>query len=650
MSRIDLQELAQRESEQVEWKDQVADVFQVVETVVAFANDYSNLGGGYVVCGVQEGKDEQGFQRLTITGLTSRELKEIEGRVTSICLNQVDPPLVPVVEELDCEQPDRRVLVFVVPATGYAHSYRRKDEGGRYFIRVSRETREARNGLLRELLVRKRALEPWDRRIVSEIGVEGIDLLALRNTLQRMNLWDENKGVEHYLSDTRQLYAMIPPLCVKEPLTGKTRPRHFSMLLFGNDVQKFCPGAYVIFSIYPGDGRDEPYSERKEIFGNILEQIRDLLQRLNMESQSVMDKSSGDSPNIVKYPMRALQEAVINALVHRDYESPQPIRITLFANRIEIHSPGPLPSAVSKERFLSGTATPYWRNQTLAWFFTKLHLAQAEGQGIATILRIMRDEGCPNPLFELGEESVTCILPAHPRHALMRQLMEVEQALATADFTRAEDLLNALLVRDPFNFRAINLFCEMERLTSYPGKVLGFVRRYEDQMERFNAHAQMLLGELLVTMPEQDDRMRGYSKRLLALAAMGQFQEAEVRRLVIALRRTGESQEAIHYIDKMLSLHPAWRESHALLQLRAKSYIDLAKLCTQTAKNQEASFHFRSRSLEQCRRFLALANVDLDNALKYVTDPIQREWIKKDKNFLKTMQKVCAKPQRVNHP
>jgi ATP-dependent DNA helicase RecG len=62
-ARVDLNELATRESEQVEWKRNVADINDVLRTVVAFANDFQNLGGGYVVRGAVETKDEHGFQK-----------------------------------------------------------------------------------------------------------------------------------------------------------------------------------------------------------------------------------------------------------------------------------------------------------------------------------------------------------------------------------------------------------------------------------------------------------------------------------------------------------------------------------------------------------------------------------------------------------
>jgi ATP-dependent DNA helicase RecG len=80
-----------------------------------------------------------------------------------------------------------------------------------------------------------------------------------------------------------------------------------------------------------------------------------------------------------------------------------------------------LPRAIDKERFLKGESHPFWSNQSLAYFFSKLQLAQAEVQGIPTIIRVMREEGCLSPQFQVGEESVTCILGSHPRHERLKE-------------------------------------------------------------------------------------------------------------------------------------------------------------------------------------------------------------------------------------
>jgi predicted HTH transcriptional regulator len=60
---VDLKTLYSRESERVEWKENVADIDNIIKTIRAFANDFLNLGGGYIVCGAREGKDEHGFQK-----------------------------------------------------------------------------------------------------------------------------------------------------------------------------------------------------------------------------------------------------------------------------------------------------------------------------------------------------------------------------------------------------------------------------------------------------------------------------------------------------------------------------------------------------------------------------------------------------------
>jgi ATP-dependent DNA helicase RecG len=420
MARIDLPELARRENEQTEWKENVADPEDVVKALVAFANDLPNLGGGYVVCGAREEKDAAGFQVLVRTGLASARLKEIEGRVLDWCRTRVFPPIAPLTDELPSDAPERRTLVFTQPATGQAHQFRGTDAATRHFVRVGRSTVEARNGLLRELFVRKGALPPWDRRPCGSATVADLDLLALRDALTRMGAFAADIGLEPYLSAERPLSPFVPTLCVRDPLDGTLRPRNYAVLLFGRDVQRFVPGAVSLFSLYPGHDRSDAHAERHELAGTLLDQSRSLAALLDAQAVTLFDKRDVASPNAVKYPRCALYEAMGNALAHRDYESDQPTRLTAFADRIEVRSPGALPLGVGRQDFRAGKAGAHWRNQALVWFFSRLQLAQAEGQGISTILRTMSEEGCPPPTLDATATEVRCILPAHPRHALLR--------------------------------------------------------------------------------------------------------------------------------------------------------------------------------------------------------------------------------------
>ena len=154
MTAIDLRELSLRESEQVEWKENVANVDGVVATLSAFANDLPNLGGGYVVCGASETKDEHGFPKLARAGLTATRLKEVVGMVLTRCRERVSPAITPLVYELPADTDDRRVLVFVQPATSHAHMFRRGYEIALQHVRRGCFSLDGRIGLLSELLSR----------------------------------------------------------------------------------------------------------------------------------------------------------------------------------------------------------------------------------------------------------------------------------------------------------------------------------------------------------------------------------------------------------------------------------------------------------------------------------------------------------------
>ena len=102
--RIDLKELSRRESEQVEWKKNGDDkdiARGIVRTLSAFANDISNLGGGYVVCGANEIKDAQGFPMVEYSGLSADKFAQIKGKILTMCSDYVSPSIQPIVEEIN---------------------------------------------------------------------------------------------------------------------------------------------------------------------------------------------------------------------------------------------------------------------------------------------------------------------------------------------------------------------------------------------------------------------------------------------------------------------------------------------------------------------------------------------------------------------
>lgn len=643
MANIDLKELSARESERVEWKKNVADIDQVIKTIVAFANDISNLGGGYVVCGAEEGTDEHGFQKVFYTGLMSSRLKELEGKVLNHCREKVSPPVVPITEEIQVDE-DRRILVFIIAATGNAHSYR---AGGKdsstYYIRIGRDTIEARNSLLTEVLIKKNQLEPWDRRINKNAGIDAFDLIVLREYLQEMGLWSPKKTVEELITDKATLSSFIPPFTGKVDLIDELHPRNFALLMFGKDPLKFIPGAYTIFSIYRGKDRSEPTAERYELTGPIVQQAKRSIELLNTEAYTAFDKTT-DVPNQVKYPIRALQEAVVNAIVHRDYESNQPSRITVFVDRIEINSPGALPRAIDKGKFVEGKASPFWRNQSLAYFFNKLQLAQAEGQGIPTILKLMKENGCPNPIFEFEPESVICTLPAHPRHQLMRELTEIENKIVIGNKTEALEKLEAILEKDPYNFRALDLFCEVNNLLGTPLRIYNFLDRKKLNLNNINPATLINIAESLAAAKRKPEFLK-LADELLSFAISGQLEEKEIITIAINLRKIGNNEKAVEFLNDVIASHSNLKSNSTLRQQRARAKMDLAKKCMDTGRDTAKYINrIRARAWEQCREYLDEAEIDLNSALENVTNPIEKDYVLQDMEFLKKLKNASRKP------
>jgi predicted HTH transcriptional regulator len=645
---IDLKELATRESEKVEWKENGDDreiVKKIVKTISAFANDISNFGGGYVVCGAKETKDEYGFPKLEYTGLSADKLKEIEGKVLQHCREYVSPPIVPIVQEMENpENKDTRILVFIVLATSEAHAYR-NGENSAYYVRISRETREARNGILSQLLVKKQKVEYFDKRMHPTATESDIDVLLFRDSMQEMGLLFPEKSLEDYFSDREQIAELVPPLFRRSGLDNVLRPRNFTLLLFGkkSSITLNFPDVHIVFSIYSGTDRSVPTAERHILTGSIIEQAKKSVELLNTQAYTAFDKTNS-KPNQVKYPIRALQETVINAIVHRNYEIPEPIRITVFADRIEIMSPGELYWGVDKEKFLNGKASAKWRNQSFTYLFNKLQLAQSEGQGIPTIFRTMKEEGCPNPSFEIGTDSITCILPAHPRHRIVRELQEIQDKIILGRLDEAKEQTLNLLETDLYNFRTLDLYCEVIAKQKRPHELYHFISSKNLDFYALNPNTLINIAEILSSQRD-DKNYEVLANRILSVALSGKIEENQVVKAVVNLKKVSEPDNVIRFIGEAFSKYPSLANNATLFEKRATAKMDLAKICINTGRDFKSTPKTKARAWEMCRQLLGEAEKDLSKALEFVDNPNERFFIESHIDFLEKMKKTSQKPR-----
>ena len=123
--------------------------------------------------------------------------------------------------------------------------------------------------------------------------------------------------------------------------------------------------------------------------------------RRNMKVKTIISKKTGIRTDKTEYPVDALREAILNALIHRDYSihtEGTPVQIDFFTDRVEIHSPGSLYGRMSVEQL--GIARPDLRNPALAVMAEILTAAEHRYSGIPTMRNAMKEYGLPAPKFE----------------------------------------------------------------------------------------------------------------------------------------------------------------------------------------------------------------------------------------------------------
>ena len=183
------------------------------------------------------------------------------------------------------------------------------------------------------------------------------------------------------------------------------------VVLFGRRPQQYLPFARVSGVHFYGAEIGERFRDRKEIEGTLEQQIEGALAFLNLALPlpgQIEGLRRQDSPEL---PLFALREAVVNAIVHRDYTIHGQVRVFIFDDRVEIISPGELPNTATLNSIQFGIHVE--RNPLLVTFLSKLGLMTQVGTGIPRMMRAMQKAGLPLPEFKAtgGQFSVTLYRP-----------------------------------------------------------------------------------------------------------------------------------------------------------------------------------------------------------------------------------------------
>ena len=363
-----------RETRTLEFKETITNTF--LKTVSAF----SNYDGGTIYFGIDDDGNIKGLKDVKQACL------DIENKINDSISPQPN-------YTMEIQNNDQTIKLTVKsgiqkPYLYKSKAFKRNDTATieADTLELSRLILEGKNISFEELPCRQQELsfEILHRKLKEHIQIEAFN----QDTLRTLNLYDNNNGYNNaaaILADTN----------------------HFP----GIDIVKFGENISIIQKRATFENRSilEVYEKSIDVF-------RDYYQYEVIQG--------ADREKVEKIPEAAFREAIANALIHRAWDIASQIRVLMFDDRIEVISPGGLPSRITEEEYLSGKLSVL-RNRNLANVFYRLGFVEIFGTGIKRIKHLY-EEGLIKPDFEVSENTIKIVLPVFEKNL---NLTENEQTV-----------------------------------------------------------------------------------------------------------------------------------------------------------------------------------------------------------------------------
>ena len=351
---------------------------------------FANAAGGGVFLGVADSG--------AVAGIAPSRVDAVERWIVNVATHNCEPPIRPILRKIvlpDVAGDDRRVLLVEVPRGLYVH----RTSGGRYYVRVGSTKRDLTPPELARLFQERGREYVFDEQAVLTAAVDDLNRHRLEAFFGRSPTipWLD------LLRNTR--------VTVREE-NGVDRPTVAGLLTFGREPTDFLPSASIEAACYGGErltSDDLVHAER--LAGPVSDQIDAGIAFVAQFMQPPpANARSSDGGADARYDLDVVDEAIVNAVAHRDYAiSGSKIRLFLFADRLELYSPGKLPNTITLDEMPYRTFT---RNQLLVSFLSRIRskrtgqvFLESRGEGVRKILRDGEAHSGRRPTYELfGDE------------------------------------------------------------------------------------------------------------------------------------------------------------------------------------------------------------------------------------------------------
>lgn len=381
----------------------------IIHSICAFANDIDNVGGGYIVVGVEE---NDGTPVLPVKGIPQERVDGILKELIGLC-HMIEPLYYPVVEPVFFQG---KCIIVIWVSGGHGRPYKAaKDVHDKstklYYIRKFSSTIVASPEEEKELFYISTDI-PFDDRPNLAADVSDLDIGLMRAHLKEIgsSLYEHSLSMDALdIAKNMQLVAG-PPEAVK--------PLNVGLLMFSERPEKYFRYARIEVVDIP-DPTGTNMTE-KVFTGPIQRQLSDALAFIkNYTLKEVVIKSAdrAEATRISNYPYAAIEEILANAVYHRSYQEKEPITVRITSESIEITSfPGFDRSISDKDIAELRIRARVYRNRRIGDFLKELKLIEGRNTGFPNAIKALKANGSGMPRFEMNNERsfLSVTIPIHP--------------------------------------------------------------------------------------------------------------------------------------------------------------------------------------------------------------------------------------------
>ncbi|GHT01899.1 ATPase AAA [Bacteroidia bacterium] len=376
--------ISQGETTSIQFKSRIDNSYKVGIEMVAF----SNTQGGMLIIGVN---DKTG----TISGLSFEEIQQTNALLANAASENVKPAIVISTEAVDI---DGQCIVIAIIAEGKDKPY--KDNKGIIWVKNGSDKRKVFSNTELRVMMQSCGNLAADKDSVEGTSYKDVAEPTLKIFLyKRYTAECTAAGIVNTAIQATEIEDFVRAIGVNFTITQLLQNISLmnahgeltlsGLLLLGKSIQRYRPVftvkciSFVGNSVATSEFRDKmPDSEME---GNLLHKYNAAISFINRNLKSTQVEQNFNSIARLEIPLEVFVEILTNSLIHRDYYQEAPIRLFIFDNRIEIHSPGILPNSVTEESIKQGISKP--RNQLL--FDNAKYLLPYTGIG-SGIIRAMK--------------------------------------------------------------------------------------------------------------------------------------------------------------------------------------------------------------------------------------------------------------------